>query len=438
MLKDIARMEMSERLARTKVLRGLILYVGGMMAAVLFSALLGGVLSMIVYGMEGMSLMKNAGEMMACLMGSALPVGLLLLAFFVLKKDGVRKGIMRFLLVLAVLVYAGMMVVSFVYVPFESYRGALSYLEEGKAYEAETLDAAVERYEYAVSGFEGLGSYRDSEERCVEAQQHLQYAKALKYMQQESYSWAEDAFAALGDFRDSAQKAEECRAILWQYYYDRAVKELEKNDYIRAYELLRNARGYAPADELLANDPRVQTGREQALEVGQKVRLGEYRRSTRENTWYGVDWIILARDEDRALLLSEVALDRQPWHNTPEMVSWAESSLRAWLNDACLNALFNEEEQTCILPTELEGSTDRLFLLSVEEWEKYADRVEGTCEATLYARGEDSGAVVSYITAWLLRDPALAKRYMTEDLTPTDEGYYIRPAMWVTLDSEIF
>jgi len=97
----------------------------------------------------------------------------------------------------------------------------------------------------------------------------------------------------------------------------------------------------------------------------------------------GRDWRVLEVQSDRALLLHETVIVNQPYHNTHGAVTWATSSSRAWLNGAFFNS-FSAVDRARILETHIVNSdnpwsgttggtntTDRIFILSVEEVVRY-------------------------------------------------------------------
>ena len=45
-----------------------------------------------------------------------------------------------------------------------------------------------------------------------------------------------------------------------------------------------------------------------------------------------IEWIILARTSDRALIVSRYALDTMPYYNSYQNTSWEKSNVRQWLN----------------------------------------------------------------------------------------------------------
>ncbi len=171
-----------------------------------------------------------------------------------------------------------------------------------------------------------------------------------------------------------------------------------------------------------------------------------------------IEWIVLAVEGHRALVLSKDVIGRErfygAWGST-----WDESDIREHINGSYfLNSLFTPQEQARIVLTKVktpgvegsmwiegfntflgrskvkkvffeggEDTTDRLFLLSYDEVERYP--------------------IVPASTWWWLRSPSTSRGeynfyaacvkangeldYMSSD----DSSGGLRPAMWVTLDS---
>ena len=97
----------------------------------------------------------------------------------------------------------------------------------------------------------------------------------------------------------------------------------------------------------------------------------------------GISWLVLDAQDGRALLLSEYLLDRIPYHNTLEGVTWETSDIRRWLNNEFYNR-FTAAERTRIAETYVinnnlsrtgarggNDTVDKIFLLSIEEMEQY-------------------------------------------------------------------
>ena len=97
-----------------------------------------------------------------------------------------------------------------------------------------------------------------------------------------------------------------------------------------------------------------------------------------------IRWIVLRREEGRALLLSAYGLDAKPYNEKFEAVTWETCTLRRWLNREFFETAFTEDEKRRILLTKLQNeddpryqtpggndTEDRVFLLSVQEVEEY-------------------------------------------------------------------
>lgn len=123
--------------------------------------------------------------------------------------------------------------------------------------------------------------------------------------------------------------------------------------------------------------------------VGDIITFGSYPfyKDGREKA---IDWIILDIDADNnALLISDYALDNVSYFKQLEDVTWETSSIRQWLNNDFLNMAFTLEEASKILATNVENkdnqqfkikggnnTRDKVFLLSIEESEKYFNNNE--------------------------------------------------------------
>ncbi|MCR5660974.1 MAG: serine/threonine protein kinase [bacterium] len=111
-----------------------------------------------------------------------------------------------------------------------------------------------------------------------------------------------------------------------------------------------------------------------------------------------IEWVVLERDDETALLLSRFALDWIPFHTRWESISWNKCALRQWMNDDFIHNAFTKLETEQIIPQriytvdELDNkkkgyyTKDKVFLLSAEEIEKYLpDKNNRKCEPTPYA-----------------------------------------------------
>ena len=175
-----------------------------------------------------------------------------------------------------------------------------------------------------------------------------------------------------------------------------------------------------------------------------------------------IEWLVLDRDGDRALLLSKYALDYQsfmPFYEpVTEPYTWESCSLRRWLNGTFLNAAFSADERQRLLTTTVITSPgslhrengpvtteDRVFLLSnTEVYAYFASEAATAAEYTAYALSENpwpGNAAAPGAADWWLRttdgsdhpDGVYADGRVGEGARAY-EGEYVRPAIWITVD----
>ena len=203
-----------------------------------------------------------------------------------------------------------------------------------------------------------------------------------------------------------------------------------------------------------------------AAEVGETVFFGRYEQDNDlENGSEPIEWLVLAKEGNRLLVVSKYALDRQPYNTAYTSITWETCTLRKWLNSTFLSAAFSEDEQRMIPTVTVSmdkdpyhsassGSTkDRVFLLSMPEVDRYFSSDEARkCEPTEYAIGQgvyssSSNSSGSKVTCWWwLRSSAVDSYravYVYYDGSVSASGISVnfandavRPALWIDL-SEI-
>ena len=171
--------------------------------------------------------------------------------------------------------------------------------------------------------------------------------------------------------------------------------------------------------------------------IGDYVKFGRYPQ-TAEGEVRPVEWQVLARDNNKALVISRYGLDSKRFDGSSN--NWKKSEIRKWLNGEFYTESFNAEEKACIKSF----NQDNVFLLSKEEAEKYfADDVARRCKLTSYARAKGAWTGDNGCGSWWLRSPYTNNnvdivRYVG------DFGFYtngvnissgsVRPALWINLD----
>lgn len=95
----------------------------------------------------------------------------------------------------------------------------------------------------------------------------------------------------------------------------------------------------------------------------------------------GIEWIVLKREDNKALLLSKYVLDYVEYSNILERYTvWKDSRLRAWVNHEFYDDSFSEQEKVLIAPTKLKNcdnpvygnssgasTTDKIFVPGFDE-----------------------------------------------------------------------
>lgn len=158
-----------------------------------------------------------------------------------------------------------------------------------------------------------------------------------------------------------------------------------------------------------------------ALKPGEFIGFGSYEQdNVTGNGPEPIKWQVLDVDGDEAFLVSVYALDTMKFNETVKSLErtydqlWAESDIRAWLNQDFLETAFDENEKMCLIPVENEGNAvDLVFLLSKEELLKYfPSDYDQLCDPTEFATVKEGS-----------RDKA--RQLGVELLSPTCE-YFLR------------
>ena len=84
------------------------------------------------------------------------------------------------------------------------------------------------------------------------------------------------------------------------------------------------------------------------VKAGQYVKFGHYPQTAAGNDNTPIEWLVLAVQGNRALLLSRYELDAKPYNTLKTGVTWETCTLRTWLNGEFLNKAFTAEEKTGI------------------------------------------------------------------------------------------
>ena len=234
------------------------------------------------------------------------------------------------------------------------------------------------------------------------------------------------------------------KVILPNMKYKSAINDIEKGNYEDAYTALMELDNYKDSKEQLY---KLSNSHPEILQVGNSIFFGKYYQKN-SNEKDIIEWIILEKDKDKALVLSKYCLDSQPFSTIITDDNWEKSSLRKWLNGDFYDCAFSEENEknSVILSVESEALNDKIFLLSEDEVYKYlpidSDRVGFV---TSYATMKGAQSNNDGSCWWWLRDSARTSLHTKVVLFDgkisdngqlvTDDDNAVRPAMWINLQS---
>ena len=171
--------------------------------------------------------------------------------------------------------------------------------------------------------------------------------------------------------------------------------------------------------------------------VGDYVEFGRYPQ-TAEGEVRPVEWLVLARENNRSLVISRNGLDARRFGSSN---NWKKSEIRKWLNGEFYTGSFTAEEKARIKSF----NQDNVFLLSDEEAEKYfADDDARKCKPTSYAKAEGAFEMDDCCYWWLRSSISNGGKrvYCVDCDGDVNYGNYAnslsgsaRPALWINLES---
>ena len=248
--------------------------------------------------------------------------------------------------------------------------------------------------------------------------------------------------------------------------YQKGKALADSQRYAEAAAILIGIKDYKDTASLIAGNVGLSSAAAAAeldckFTVGNVVVFGRYEQDDNQgNGKEPVQWRVLRREGQKALLISDQNLDCQPYNGEWTSVTWETCTLRTWLNGPFLNAAFTAEEQKGILTTAVKNddnpeyktdgvnhTQDRVFLLSIAEAETlFRSDADRAGKNTAYAKAQEaydsSGA-----GWWWLRSPGSDQTYAA--FVGTDGSVYrggvrvnsdygaVRPALWLDLTSGI-
>ena len=169
-----------------------------------------------------------------------------------------------------------------------------------------------------------------------------------------------------------------------------------------------------------------------------------------------VEWLVLAEEEDKRLLISKYALEYLPFNDWTAGVTWEDCTLREWLNGGFkykngdgneidfINDCFSGDERGQIIPDS--GTGDKVFLLSLDEVLRYlpsnhlrkclptAYAVSHLPETHKYTNGDTCSWWLRTVSTDSDRYIMTVKKngeYFKSGQMASMKGIGVRPSLWV-------
>lgn len=214
-----------------------------------------------------------------------------------------------------------------------------------------------------------------------------------------------------------------------KYNQAKSLKDQGKyEEAIKAFEAMGNySDAAAQREQIVASHPELS-------KVGDTITFGQGNQ----------EWVILAKEDGKVLLLSKYCIARRAYNAQRESVTWETSDIREWLNSSYLDVTFSDLELPKIVEVDNENNDneqfgtaggnntkDKIFLLSIDDVNTYFP--EQANRVSTMADGSSAW--------WLLRSPGSGARnacFVDFDGSIDMSGHSvlhvygaIRPALWV-------
>ena len=200
-----------------------------------------------------------------------------------------------------------------------------------------------------------------------------------------------------------------------------------------------------------------------AANVGDTIKFGKYEQDNNlSNGKEDIEWDVLAKEDNRVLLISKYALDCKQYNTERTDITWETCSLRKWLDGTFMDSAFDGAEKSIVKKTKVSAeknpnystdpgnaTTDKVFLLSINEANKYFGSDEDRkCIPTEYAKANGAYTNSSYTKNgvptcwWWVRSPGYGQAHAA-DVNADGSVHYlgtyviddcvcVRPAVWVS------
>ncbi|MCI6711658.1 MAG: toll/interleukin-1 receptor domain-containing protein [Firmicutes bacterium] len=297
------------------------------------------------------------------------------------------------------------------------------------------------QYQTAIDLFKAIPGYKDSDEKIIECQNRIEELRAEA---------------------EAARVEKERRAEQARIKRQQQAKKMKKTAVIVtpvicvciAFVVILNMFIIPKVkyDRFIKNLPNI--------EVGDTIEFGKYEQDgNKSNGKEDIEWIVIDINSDKALVISKYGLDSIKYNDVNEYITWEKSTIRKWLNNEFVEEAFGSSYDKIIASSEVvadknpyyltdqgNNTTDKIFLLSIVEVEKYfKSKEDKICKPTKYAI---SNGVIGDVRnknccCWWLRSLGQDNNKATDVYSygevdsigwnvNNDYGA-VRPAMWIKI-----
>ncbi|MBR4466727.1 MAG: hypothetical protein IKS34_00345 [Clostridia bacterium] len=289
----------------------------------------------------------------------------------------------------------------------------------------------------------GTSDFSENEEPVSVDKQAERYRAAEELEKMENYGDAAQVYDSLGDYSDAEQKKEACLLKQTEEYYSEAVRLYGERQYEEAKEYFVYLGDYKDAAEYVEKcEAGMSRERFWSLlsekEPGETIVFGHKKAGSTGEA--DLKWIILRRDVDRVLVLSEEVLAEMPLISGQDGTEAVVLLPLTWMNGEFLDGAFTSAEADMLRAGAEDPSGDPFFLLSAEDAEQLP---ENTAAAVRTAGGSTAPS------GWWLAPRSSESDDLPDDLedglsSVVDEAgilqphfkdagtpFGVRPAVWI-------
>lgn len=127
-----------------------------------------------------------------------------------------------------------------------------------------------------------------------------------------------------------------------------------------------------------------------SYKVGDEIKFGKFEQNNEPDTGReDIVWIVAEKNGTKLTLISKYCLASMSYHTAQKEVTWAECSLRKWLNEDFINASFSEPEKKIVMNVKHGEIFDSAYILDEATFERYTkESFWGETSLTEFAKGQ--------------------------------------------------